>query len=71
MLLFLIFSAGFLFIFGVLLLLSPKTVQDISAATNKALFTLEDRIPKLRRPLGIFLLLSVIYLWYLIFHILL
>jgi len=66
--LFLVVSAGIFFIAGSLLLLSPKLVMKISDMMNKALFTLDDKIPKLRRPLGIFFLAITIYLWYILLY---
>ena len=68
MAIFLIFSAGVFFIFGVLFMTSPKSVEKIAAVTNKVLFTLEDKIPALRRPLGIFFLGLTIYLWYIVIY---
>ena len=65
---FLVVSAGVFFIFGVLFMLSPKTVELISKTTNKVLFTLDDKFPLLRRPLGILFLIITIYLWYVVLY---
>lgn len=66
--LFLIVSAGLFFTFGVLFMLSPKAVEVICKTANKVLFTLDDRFPVLRKPLGIFFLATTIYLWYVILY---
>lgn len=66
--LFLRIAAGIFFAAGTLLLLSPQTIEKISKATNKALFTLDDKIPAMRRPLGIFFLAVTIYLWYILLY---
>jgi hypothetical protein len=61
---FLVVAALVFFIFGTLLLLSPESVVKLSTTTNKVLFSLDEKIPKLRRPIGIFFLVLTIYLWY-------
>lgn len=66
--LFLLIATGIFFVAGVLLLLSPKTVEKISRTTNKVLFSLDDKIPVMRRPLGIIFLAVTIYLWYVLLH---
>lgn len=66
--LFLIVSACIFFIFGVLFILSPKAVEIICRTANKVLFTLDDKFPALRKPLGIFFLAMTIYLWYIILY---
>ena len=58
----------FFLIFGAMLLLSPKTVERISKATNRVLFNLDDKIPLARTPLGILLLAISIFLWYIVLH---
>ena len=65
---FLIISAGVFFIFGALFMLSPKAVEAISSMTNKVLFTLDDKFPLLRRPLGILFLAVTVYLWYVVLY---
>lgn len=65
---FLIVSAGVFFIFGVLFMLSPKAVEVIFGITNKVIFTLDDKFPLLRRPLGILFLVITIYLWYVVLY---
>lgn len=65
---FLVISAGLFFVAGTLFMLSPKSVMRIYDMTNKALFTLDDKIPKLRRPLGIFFLSITIFLWYILLY---
>lgn len=57
-------TALIFFIAGTLLLLSPKSFESITKLTNKLLFNMDDKIPVLRRPLGIFFLALCIYLWY-------
>jgi len=66
--LFLLVSTGILFVAGSLLLLSPRAIKRITDATNKALFTLDYKIPVLRRSLGIFFLVVTIYLWYILLY---
>jgi hypothetical protein len=66
--LFLVVAAAVLFIAGSLLLLSPKTIENMSKVMNKALFSLDEKIPVLRRPLGIFFLAITIYLWYILLY---
>ena len=61
---FLILAALLCFIFGSLLLLSPESVVKISNMTNKVLFTVDERIHNIRRPLGIMFLAVTIFLWY-------
>lgn len=62
--LFLIGAALLFFIFGTLLLLSPESVIRLSSVTNKVLFSLDERVPRMRRPLGIMFLAITIFLWY-------
>ena len=52
------------FIVGALLLLSPGIVEKLAKVTNRVLFSLDDKIPRVRRPVGIFLLAVSIFLWY-------
>ncbi len=66
--LFLLISTGVLFVAGSLLLLSPGAIKRITDATNKVLFTLDDKIPVLRKPLGILFLAVTIYLWYILLY---
>lgn len=66
--LFLLVSVGILFVAGSLLLLSPAFFKKITDVTNKVLFTLDDKIPVLRKPLGIFFLAATIYLWYILLY---
>jgi hypothetical protein len=49
-------------------LLTPKAVENLSKATNKALFAVDEKAIKLRRPLGIFFLALTIFLWYIILY---
>lgn len=65
---FLVTATILFFIAGTLLLLSPKTVEKIANATNRVLFTLDDKIPSLRKPLGILFLAITIYLWYILLY---
>jgi len=53
-----------LFIFGTILMLSPGVFEKLSKGTNKVLFTIDDKIPTLRKPLGILLFAASIFLWY-------
>ncbi len=66
--LFLIISAGIFFFFGALFMLSPKAVETISSKANKVLFTLDDKFPAMRRPLGILFLAITVYLWYVVLY---
>jgi len=52
------------FIVGALLFLSPGIVEKLAKTTNRILFSLDDKIPRVRRPLGVFLLATSIFLWY-------
>ena len=62
---FLVVAAIVFLIFGSLLLLSPKTIEDIARGTNKVLLTIADeKIVTWRRPLGIFFLVLAIFSWY-------
>jgi len=63
---FLIVAAVIFFIFGSLLLLSPVTVEKICNLLNQVLFTVDNKIHTLRRPLGIVLLGLTILLWYIV-----
>lgn len=65
---FLLISVGVLFIAGILLLLSPRAFKRISDATNKVIFVLDDKLPMLRKPLGILFLAATIYLWYILLY---
>jgi len=56
------------FIFGALLMLSPKSIENISKTTNKVLFNLDDKIHVVRRPFGILLFAISIFLWYIALH---
>ena len=60
---FLIVGAFFLFIFGILLLLSPKTLTKISKMTNRVMFTVDEKMPILRRPLGVLFLATSVFFW--------
>ena len=66
--LFLLVCTGIFFVTGSLLLLLPEAVKKITDATNKMLFTLDDKIPTIRKPLGIFFLATTIFLWYIILY---
>jgi uncharacterized membrane protein len=61
---FLAVIAVVLFVSGSLFMLSPASVEKISKATNRALFNLDDKIQTVRRPLGISLFLTAIFLLY-------
>ncbi len=65
---FLVTSVGILFIAGSFLLLLPAGAKKIADLTNKVLFTLDDKIPVLRKPLGILFLITAIYLWYVVLY---
>lgn len=66
--LFLLVCAGAFFIAGSLLLLSPDLVKSIADAINKVIFTLDDKIPLLRRPLALLFMVAAIYLWYILWY---
>lgn len=51
-------------VFGSILLLSPESFKKISDATNRVLVTLDSKVPRMRRPIGIFFLVLCIFLWY-------
>ena len=61
---FLIVASLIFLIFGSMLLLSPETFTKISKSTNRVLFSLDDKINAIRRPIGILLLVLTIFLWY-------
>lgn len=62
--LFLIIAAIIFFIFGSLLLISPQAVEKISNYTNRVLFTIDEKIHKWRKPIGIVFLVLAVFLWY-------
>lgn len=66
--LFLLVCAGAFFVTGSLLLLSPGIVKRIADAINKVIFTLDDKIPLLRKPLAILFMVTAIYLWYILWY---
>lgn len=66
--LFLLVCAGAFFVAGSLLLLSPGLVKRIADAINTVIFTLDDKIPLLRRPLAVIFMVAAIYLWYILWY---
>jgi hypothetical protein len=66
--LFLLVCAGVFFVAGSLLLLSPGLVTGIADTINKVIFTLDDKIPLLRKPLAIIFMVAAIYLWYILWY---
>jgi uncharacterized BrkB/YihY/UPF0761 family membrane protein len=63
---FLIIATVVLFVFGVLLLLSPETVLKVSAFLNRVICPVDEEVRRWRRPIGIFFLALTIFLWYVI-----
>lgn len=61
---FLIVTSIIFFIFGLLLLLSPAKVEKIAKVTNIVLFTIDDKIHTVRRPMGIIFLVLTVFLWF-------
>ena len=64
---FLIIAALIFLVFGSLLLLSPAAMEKIANfinRLNRAVFTMDVKIPTWRRPLGIILLALTIFCWY-------
>jgi len=49
---------------GSMLLISFGAFKRISDITNKLLFTLDDKLGQIRRPVGLFFLALAIFLWY-------
>jgi len=66
--LFLLVCAGAFFVTGALLLLSPGLVTGIADTINRVIFTLDDKIPLLRKPLAIVFMVAAIYLWYILWY---
>ena len=65
--LFLIIVSLIFLVFGSLLLLSPAAMEKIVNfinRLNRAVFTMDVKIPTWRRPLGIILLALTIFFWY-------
>lgn len=50
--------------FGSVLLLFPELIKKSIKAANHVIFAMDDKIVEWRRPIGGFLLLLSIYLWY-------
>ena len=63
---FLIVAALVFFTFGLLLLLSVKSVVRITNLTNRVLFNIDDKVHTWRRPLGVMFLVLSIFLWHVV-----
>ena len=66
--LFLIIATVVFFISGTMLLLTPKIFKKISGLTDHVLFKLENKLGKVRRPLGIIFLAISIFTWYIVLY---
>lgn len=66
MLTFLTFATAVLFIAGILLLVSPGTIKKVSDILSKNVFSIDERMPDMRKPLGIIFLILAILLWYIV-----
>lgn len=64
----LIFLAMVFLLFGSILLLSPETFLKIAQLSNQVVFTIDEKVPSWRRPIGIIFLILTIFLWFIAFQ---
>ncbi len=64
----LIFLAMVFLSFGSILLLSPEMFLKIAQLSNQVVFTIDEKVPSWRRPIGIIFLILTIFLWFIAFQ---